>query len=936
MLRIAIIAIAFFLGTQAPAQTSFLSISAASYTGTSVARGSIVAGFGQNLTSQAIDGSGQLPTSLGGVSVSVTDSSGAQQLVPLLFVSPGQINYLLPSTTTTGAATASVIGANGATIASAALQVTDVAPGFFTALGSGQGVAAGVAVVQHSSGSGDYVQTFQCLSLGCVAVPISLVAGDQVAVELYGTGIRNVTSAGNVTATASGQPASVLYAGPSTFPGEDQVNVLIPANLSSGMVVINVSVNGIAANPVLLGSTSLPTSAVSVLFDPSTPSTGPFPTNFLTTPDTTQKTGLRANIPVPDCTALPTDCQVAELLNQLDGFDLQPRINVGFSAPVDTTTLTSGIWFVWLNNLTNDEPGQQAAGHVTKINEAIYDPTTNALYAKPDEPFDQHRNYALIVTDAVHDSSGNSVGPDPAFSSCLGNPQTSYCAALSQAVALAAAAVPSQRIVAASLFTTLSATSWLESARAAIASVPPNALRFGNPSVSKLSSIVEIQVNLQNKTNPSAFQTTTLTSPTIYAPGVGQVAFGSYSSPNFLNASQTIAANSTGSPVAAPAVTNQIYYHVYEPSSAKPAAGYPVIIYGHGLGDSSYIGPTIVSGQFAQQGFATIAINAVGHGYGPQSSIALSLTNGQVVHIPEGGRGIDLNGDGTIDDSEGCLITAPAVAFRDCERQTAVDLLQLVRAIQGGLDLDGDGTVDLDPNHIYFAGESFGSFYGTLLSAVEPAIRGAVLNVAAGSVIDVAYWSVTYHTLATSIAAAHVPSLLNAGTDINPDYVFRDQPVKVEQVAGAIDIQNYFERLEWLQASGDPMSFAPHLKTSPLAGDKAKSVLFQIAQGDQTVTNPANSNLIRQANGQANTVMYLYNTAKANAAGLSGDPHTYLVNIVTAAGLAVADATQAQIAGFLASDGATIPNANTPAIVQLFQGNQIFQLAPPLPETLNF
>ena len=105
-------------------------------------------------------------------------------------------------------------------------------------------------------------------------------------------------------------------------------------------------------------------------------------------------------------------------LNQLDGFGLQPRIRVSFSAPVNPDTLRAGIGFVWLDNLTRDEFGLQTAGHLTPINQVIYDPATNTAYAKPDEFFDQHRRYALVVTDAVKDRAGDPVKADPAFESC--------------------------------------------------------------------------------------------------------------------------------------------------------------------------------------------------------------------------------------------------------------------------------------------------------------------------------------------------------------------------------------------------------------------------------------------------------------------------------------------------------------------------------------
>ncbi len=49
--------------------------------------------------------------------------------------------------------------------------------------------------------------------------------------------------------------------------------------------------------------------------------------------------------------------------------------------------------------------------------------------------------------------------------------------------------------------------------------------------------------------------------------------------------------------------------------------------------------------------------------------------------------------------NEGCVL--PVTGLRDCTRQTALDLMQLVRAIRENMDLDGDGVRDLDGNRIY-------------------------------------------------------------------------------------------------------------------------------------------------------------------------------------------------------------------------------------------
>jgi hypothetical protein len=53
-----------------------------------------------------------------------------------------------------------------------------------------------------------------------------------------------------------------------------------------------------------------------------------FPRNLLTVPDSTQVTGLRVKLPKPDCGARPSDCADVDVLNQLDGFNIQPRISI--------------------------------------------------------------------------------------------------------------------------------------------------------------------------------------------------------------------------------------------------------------------------------------------------------------------------------------------------------------------------------------------------------------------------------------------------------------------------------------------------------------------------------------------------------------------------------------------------------------------------------
>ena len=130
---------------------------------------------------------------------------------------------------------------------------------------------------------------------------------------------------------------------------------------------------------------------------------------------------------MPDCDALPSDCLEVAAVNELDGFHLLPRLSVSFSDAVNPATLKSGILIVWLDNLTTDEPGQGDPGKVSAVNQIVYDPVTNIATARSNDVLDQHRHYAILVTDAVQDAAGNPVTADPNFTACIQAPADDYC-----------------------------------------------------------------------------------------------------------------------------------------------------------------------------------------------------------------------------------------------------------------------------------------------------------------------------------------------------------------------------------------------------------------------------------------------------------------------------------------------------------------------------
>src|SRR5215212_9499696 len=168
-----------------------------------------------------------------------------------------------------------------------------------------------------------------------------------------------------------------------------------------------------------------------------------FPSNLYTVPDAAQATGLRVNLPTPDCTTNPSDCADVAVLNELDGFNIQPRISVPFSGPIDPSTVSSA-------NIFLVGPG----GHKVGINQAVWEPLTDTLHFESDEQLAQATTYLLVVTRGVRDAAGEELAGSPLGS--LGS-NNAYKQALRNALpmAMAGGAAPGD-IAAASLFTTQS------------------------------------------------------------------------------------------------------------------------------------------------------------------------------------------------------------------------------------------------------------------------------------------------------------------------------------------------------------------------------------------------------------------------------------------------------------------------------------------------
>jgi len=246
----------------APESNVIVSVSAASYSPYGVAPASIAAGFGAGLATEIASASAlPLPTALGGVSMTITDSAGAAHTVPLLYVSPTQINYYVPEDVQPGAGTLSVSSGP-----SGPIFVDSVVPAlFFTFGNNGAQILDAIALRVSADGTRTSQLTVDYSAApGPDYLPIDLGGDtDQTYLELFGTGIRGGSGQSGVQAlllppqpvvpTVVASLPVIGVAPQSQYVGLDQVNVQIPNSLrGAGVSTLMLCIDGRATNIVSL------------------------------------------------------------------------------------------------------------------------------------------------------------------------------------------------------------------------------------------------------------------------------------------------------------------------------------------------------------------------------------------------------------------------------------------------------------------------------------------------------------------------------------------------------------------------------------------------------------------------------------------------------------------------------------------------------------
>jgi uncharacterized protein (TIGR03437 family) len=220
--------------------------------GPDVARGALSLAYGPVMA--AFDAKQQglsAPSSLGGISVDVTDSQGVTRRAGMLWASAGwgQANFVIPKESAVGPAVMTIVREDGSR-SSSNITIGNTAPGFLTGQ-SCRGPAIGSATEKFRDGRSSNTPVSTCKGIHCQTVPIPMSRGAVTKVRLTVSGFRNASSAKDIEVTIGGMRVPVVSYGADKDPGFDFLTIEIPDTLRGlGETDLMSHINGRTSNAV--------------------------------------------------------------------------------------------------------------------------------------------------------------------------------------------------------------------------------------------------------------------------------------------------------------------------------------------------------------------------------------------------------------------------------------------------------------------------------------------------------------------------------------------------------------------------------------------------------------------------------------------------------------------------------------------------------------
>jgi uncharacterized protein (TIGR03437 family) len=189
-----------------------------------------------------------LPVELNGVTVSINNASAG-----LYFVSPGQINFVVPPglAATTGTNTHPVVINNNGTTIRATIQILPAQPDIFTEVnGFGSNRASALNVTNPLSAGSPEPFTVTTTYVNGSGATVT----EATKLRFFLTGVRRVTDKAQITVrigTTDLTGAAIVMVSPTDLPGTDQIDVTLPATLAGAgdvPVIITVVKDGVTTS----------------------------------------------------------------------------------------------------------------------------------------------------------------------------------------------------------------------------------------------------------------------------------------------------------------------------------------------------------------------------------------------------------------------------------------------------------------------------------------------------------------------------------------------------------------------------------------------------------------------------------------------------------------------------------------------------------------
>ena len=689
------------------------------------------------------------------------------------------------------------------------------------------------------------------------------------------------------------------------------------------------SPRAVPAPPATNDDGSLITGVITARFDPAT-STIPTPNNLLFS----GTTDLTLNIPVAN-PANFGDPQVA--LNAQDGWStVAPSIFQLSAAPRANTLVAGSSIRVFEVSLTSFGGGVRTVNRELAANTEFVvaqppsDTTGRTVAIVWTSPLKESSSYMVVVTDDVRDANGNDATPDQTYflasrtqPLCVNGastdpliPTANACAleplrllTNSQQAAAASAGVARADIVLSWVFTTQSITPVLQTLlvqnQAATATVAPTGQ---TTAVAGLPPVDDIYIGVLPV--PYYLEAPSAQNPTAVLTTFWKGRPGNYVGP-FAQAG--LDPNSTNLTIANRAPdrrsTQNVPLILTVPNAAsgrtKPANGWPIVIFTHGI-TRNRTDALAISATLAGQGFAVIAIDQPLHGLPPGNPFYVETTpfgpiasertfDVDYINNTTGAAGPD----GVIDPSGAHFINLSSLlTSRDNLRQSVSDLITLAKSIPG-INIDANATtVDFDGTQIRFVGQSLGAIVGTVYASVDPTVKTALLSVPGGGIAQLLNGSPTFGPrIRAGLAAVGV----QAGT---PQF---DQFLGAAQTAvDSADPINY-GTLSRVQ----PERFLAHLVvggggTPPSLPDQVVPITVPGAplSGGEALVRVLGLQSVTQTTSDANGIRGVVRFTQGDHGSL----------LSPAASPAVTAEMQGEMASYIASDGRQVLIQNTSVI----------------------